>query len=95
MKTANFPTMEFETKKRLNPYWSSYTCFANVIDGKKKLSIQTIKKYFDSLVEKTDYSNTDKQNILNHLIEISGGGESEKNTSRLGINLPQTSDLRA
>jgi hypothetical protein len=67
MAQTMFPKVEFENIKRLNPYWSEYTCFAEAIKGKKYLRRTTIRKWFDALVSKDDYLSKDKPEILGYL----------------------------
>lgn len=67
---GQFPTYEFSETVKLNPYWSSYTCFAESIKGRKTLHPRLIKKWFDRLVEKGDYARKDKNEILRFLIGL-------------------------
>jgi len=72
MKKGKFPIEEFKKVQENNPYWSSFLCFAKVIEGKKNLSRKTIQKYFYKLVDKEDYSKSERFEILNNLYEIAG-----------------------
>ena len=60
MKTANFPIVEFQNIVRLNPCWSSWTCFCEIVKDRKNLSAKTIKRYFSKLVDKDDYAASEK-----------------------------------
>ena len=57
---------KFRKIQEKNPYWSSYVCFFSAIDG-QNFSKQTIVRWFNRLVEKDDYSSSDKKGILFHL----------------------------
>lgn len=73
--TGQFPKAEFAEIKRLNPFWSSYICFAETIKGRKLLHPRLIKKYFDKLVDRGDYSKTDKNEIVRYLLGLASGKE--------------------
>jgi len=49
-----------------NPNWSSYICFAEAIK-EQRFSKQTIHRWFQKLVDKDDYVNNEKKEILTHL----------------------------
>jgi hypothetical protein len=59
----------FETIQKTNPAYSSYTCFAIAITGKEYLE-SYIEKMFGKLVERRDYSKTDRESILAHLFNL-------------------------
>ena len=61
-----------------NPYWSSFTCFAEAIKG-QKFSKQTIHRWFPKLVDKNDYARSEKRTILAHLDILSNSIEDSKN----------------
>jgi hypothetical protein len=73
MKQAKFPTVEFNETKRLNPFWSSWICLAETVWKRNGLSKRTINKAFDKLVEKDDYSKSDRKPLLHQLYELSEG----------------------
>ena len=73
MKTGNFPMVEFQETKRMNPLWSDYICFAETIKSRQNLSSKTIKKYFNVCVDKDDYTKSEKSAVLQHLINLSHG----------------------
>lgn len=73
MKTSKFPTEEFKENQRLNKYWSSWTCFCDVIWKRNGLSKRTINRAFDKLVEKDDYAKKDRKALLFQLYELSEG----------------------
>jgi len=70
MAQTLFPTQQFYETQRLNPYWSSFTCFCEVIENKKYLRRPTITKWFNQLIEKDDYFKGDKGEILGFLFGL-------------------------
>jgi hypothetical protein len=75
MKTANFPIIEFRNISNLNPQWSSWSCFCDVIRGRKNLSRKTIKSYFETLVDKDDYAQNERFQLLNYLYSLAANSE--------------------
>lgn len=61
---------KFLKTSQKNPYWSSYSSFANSITG-QKISKKILSYWFSRLVEKDDYPKEDKKVILEHLYKIS------------------------
>ncbi len=59
----------FKYVQRKNPYWSSFTCFANTVRG-KKYSKDRIKRYFNKLVDKEEYAKDEKKQIMKYLFDI-------------------------
>ncbi len=59
----------FRSLQEKNPYWSSIICFANVVMGRKFDKMETGKD-FKKLVEKDDYSKSDKESILKFLCQL-------------------------
>jgi hypothetical protein len=55
---------QFKALKEKN-YWSDLIVFNNLIMG-KKLSKITLARYFNKMVDKSDYSKSDKEAILAH-----------------------------
>lgn len=53
-----------------NPYWSTYVCFAEAVK-EQNFSKQTIHRWFLKLVDKNDYDNKSKKDILTQLEELS------------------------
>jgi len=70
MAQVMFPKQLFYDTQRLNPYWSSFTCFCEVVKGKKYLRRPTITKWFNELVEKDDYGKRDKGELLGFLFSL-------------------------
>jgi hypothetical protein len=56
-----------------NPFWSDYTCFAEAVHG-KGFSRKTIIRSFNSLVDKEDYTRSEKKEIIEHLVGLSKSG---------------------
>jgi len=73
MQTGKFPIKEFQETKRLNPYWSDHTCFAETVWNRKYLSNKTIKKYFNLLIDKNEYGKKDKSRVIDYLVKLSRG----------------------
>jgi len=65
-----FPSQLFYDTQRLNPHWSSFICFGEVIENKKYLHRPTITKWFNKLVDKDDYSKNDKGEVLGFLFGL-------------------------
>jgi len=60
----------FDNIVEKNPNWSSYLCFAETIKN-RNFSKRIIRKHFNQLVEKDDYSMTEKREIINYLYQLS------------------------
>jgi len=60
----------FDNIAEKNPYWSSYLCFAEAIKN-RSFSKGIIRKHFNRLIEKNDYSMTEKREIINYLYQLS------------------------
>ena len=73
VKQSKFPLVEFRETERLNPNWSSWTCFCETIWKRNGLSKRTINKAFDKLVGKDDYDKKDRKALLFQLYELSEG----------------------
>ena len=59
----------FEYVQKKNPYWSTFTCFAHTVRG-KKFSKDRIRRFFKKLVDKKDYEKNEKGQILKYLYDI-------------------------
>jgi len=70
MAQTLFPKGIFYDTKRLNPYWSDWVCFCETIKGKKYLKRPTIRKWFNNLIDKNDYSEEDKVELLGYLYSL-------------------------
>lgn len=64
-----------------NPIWSSYICFAEAITN-QNFSRQTIHRWFNKLVERDDYTGSDKKAILKHLEDLSNAPRKTQNGGR-------------
>ena len=53
-----------------NPHLSSYGCLLKTIDG-RGIGKKMCEFYFDSLVEKGDYSKSDRDALIEDMIRIS------------------------
>ena len=70
MAQTLFPIREYEEVRRLDPYWSDWTCFCHIIVGRKYLKRPTITKWFNELVDRSEYSETDKSALLGYLFGL-------------------------
>jgi len=61
----------FRKIEKNNPRWSSHTCFAVAVRD-QKFNKQTLARYFNKLVDKTDYAKEDKKQVVKYLIELNG-----------------------
>ncbi|MBN1325871.1 hypothetical protein JW977_02740 [Candidatus Falkowbacteria bacterium] len=61
-----------------NSYYSSYLCFAMAIKG-RGFTKKTISHWFNRLVVKDDYSQSDKRGILKHLELFANTSEDRPN----------------
>ncbi len=61
---------KFELVKARHPYWSSYICFADTIT-KANFGKKTISYWFSRLVEKEDYQQSEKNGLIDHLVNLS------------------------
>lgn len=68
--SARFAEKEFLEAVRLNPYWSSFICFAETVKG-RGVSKRVIRRAFDRMVDKDDYAKADRNGIINFLNQIS------------------------
>ena len=71
--TGQFPKYEFSEIQRLNPYWSSLTCFHETIKNRKTLHPRLIRKWFYKLVDSNDYVAENKNEVINYAITLSQG----------------------
>ena len=59
---------QFNKTQESNPYWSSWVCFYKTMN---KLNIKDKKKmrrYFNKLVDKNDYLQSEKNQLINYLM---------------------------
>lgn len=68
MAIGVFPTMEFHNIVRLNPRWSTYTCFMEVLRKHDGISKRIIRRKFNELVDSDDYCQKDKNEILKFVL---------------------------
>lgn len=70
MTHTSFPKQEFLETQRLNPKWSSFTCFAETIKGRLGLHKKTIRRYFNKLVDVDDYAKKGREEIMSFLFGL-------------------------
>jgi len=59
--------IRFQEIQETNPKWSSYLCFATALHKGEK----NIRQEFNCLVDKEDYADNEKEDILSHLFTMS------------------------
>jgi len=59
----------FNELKSLDNGWSTFVCFAQAI-AEKEYTRPTIVKFFDLLVDKSDYRLAERQQILGYLFDV-------------------------
>lgn len=59
----------FKYRQIKNPYWSTWTCFADAIMD-QHFKKETIRENFNRLVDKNDYAPNEKMQLLKYLYEI-------------------------
>ena len=57
--------------------WSTYACFASAIRG-QNFSQESIRRWFNKLVDKDDYAASDKKSILTHLENLTKRPEGDR-----------------
>jgi len=67
----------FNNIAKKNPCWSSYIYFTETIK-KRQFSKQTIRRWFYKLIDKNDYSRSDRKAILIHLDNLTKPLEDNK-----------------
>jgi len=70
MAQTGFPKETFYDIQRLNPYWSDWICFCEVIKGKKYLRRPTITRWFNKFVDRDDYAKKYKSELLGFLFSL-------------------------
>lgn len=73
---------KFKKLNNRNPYWSSLICFTETIKG-SGLSRQSIHRWFNKLVDKNDYSKTDKKQVMSFLESVAKHSTTTKNQCNL------------
>lgn len=69
---------KFKKLCKQNPCWSTFVCFAETISG-IGFSRQSIHRWFNKLVDKNDYSNNDKKEVMAFLESIGKHSRATKN----------------
>lgn len=63
--------------------WSSYIVFAQAVTG-QKFSKETIRRWFNKLVDKDDYVASDKKNLLTNLESLTNDVTTPKKGTKSG-----------
>jgi len=67
---ANTELLEkFNKIQEVNPCWSSYVCFAEIISN-KKYKKSKILRYFNKLIDKNEYAKAEKHILLKFLYTL-------------------------
>ena len=61
---------KFNNIKKYNPYWSDYVCFFEGIDN-QKFSRPIIARWFNQLVDKSEYDKKDRNKLVRQLWQLS------------------------
>jgi hypothetical protein len=56
--------------KERNPFWSDYTCFAEAVTN-QSFSKDMISRWFNVLVDKSEYLKKEKREVIKHLMMLS------------------------
>ncbi len=64
----------FRSIQKKNPYWSSYICFVGTIKG-RGYTRRSVREAFNKLVDKGDYDEAEKMNIIAELQEFANRPE--------------------
>ena len=67
-----FPISKFKEIQKLNPCWSSFSCFIETIKS-KNISKPLLFKNFKKLVEKDDYAKDEMEEIMGYLRMVNFG----------------------
>jgi len=60
----------FNKIMKSNPPWSSWTCFVVSIKG-QKFNKKIINRWFNQLVDKDDYDESEKKELVQYLYKVS------------------------
>ena len=72
---------QFQEIQRLNPYWSSWTCFTELLP---KIENNKIGRWFNKLVEKEDYLKSEKKKLVSYLKGLKTKVKCEGDFSEIG-----------
>ena len=67
-----------EMYKEKNPYLGTFTILMRTVKG-QKYSKDTISRWFEKLVEKDDYSPSDKRHLMGELLKLTNYPEDNEN----------------
>ncbi len=73
----------FDNITEKKPFWSSFICFAEAVKGQRFTS-PILHRWFQNLVQKNDYDQSDKRALLNHLDSLSNPLRTTKNKEKTG-----------
>lgn len=57
----------FQEIQRLNPIWSSWVCFCEMLNKLKIKDRMTIWRWFNRLVNKNNYTKKEKRQLIDYL----------------------------
>ena len=60
-----------------NPYWSTYICFWHAVKS-QEFNVKIIHRWFNRLVDKDDYSTSDKKSLLKDLVDLKNDVEDDR-----------------
>ena len=60
----------FNNTAEKKPFWSSFICFAEAVKG-QRFTPSILHRWFQKLVQKDDYAQSDKRALLRHLDVLS------------------------
>lgn len=68
----------FKTMREENPYWSDYVTFSRTI-AEQEFSEKSIREWFRKLVPLDDYTRSEREDIVQHLLTITRKRHEEEN----------------
>jgi len=68
----------FNNIQNRNPYWSTYTCFAEAVIG-ANFTKRTLRYWFSRLVDKSEYDKKERQSTIDHLLDLNKPPEEDTN----------------
>lgn len=74
---------QFDSVRKSSPGYSSLLCFSCAVSG-RNFGRQTIRRWFNVLVEKDDYCKKDKRSVIRHIEELSKVPEDDRKRTQIG-----------
>lgn len=71
----------FNSIKEKKDGWSSYLCFAEAVAG-QRFSSEAVRRWFNKLVNKDDYAESDKRMVLAHLQSLTEAVTTPRNRGK-------------